>query len=151
MEGPEMLFSAVPLPQVMREVHPCKCCYLQSWGQRELPTWPRDSASPPISLWQHFAPSTPFGNHFPNLKWWSAEKNKTQHSYFPFSRLPLILPVKKKCSMAPSSPKYCQPEYSNITLNPTRERACTRCHKQPRCGLHTLTDTAHFKCKTSRH
>lgn len=45
--------------------------------------------------------------------------------------------------MAPSSPKYCQPEYSDITLNPRRERAGIRCHKQPRCGLHTLTNTAH--------
>lgn len=97
--------------------------------------------SPLASPWQHLASCAPFGNNFPNLKWWLAGKNKTQHSYFPFGRLQLILPVQKKSSMAPSFPKHCQPKYSNITLNSTRERAPGA--TTARCGLHTLTNTAH--------
>lgn len=97
--------------------------------------------SPLASPWQHLASCAPFGNNFPNLKWWLAGKNKTQHSYFPFGRLQLILPVQKKSSMAPSFPKHCQPKYSNITLSSTRERAPGA--TTARCGLHTLTNTAH--------
>lgn len=114
MEGPEILFSPVPLAQVMRDI--LVSAVKPNLEAQRVPYLTQrlsiPSSVPLTSLWHHLAPYTPSGNHLPNLKWRIPEKTNTQPSYFPFGRLQPTLPVNKKSSMAPSSPKYCQPKYS---------------------------------------
>lgn len=149
--------SPVPLLQVMREVHPCKVLLSPNLGAERIPHLTQRLSIPcslPLtSLWQHLSPCTLFGNNLPDLKWWFVEKNNPQHSHFPFIRHQPTLPVKKKSSIAPSSPKYCQPKYSFITFKFHEGESMYQVPQtaQVWAAHPDKHSSPHLKWKTSRH